>query len=140
MPVQLSPSQAALFNAKNFGHIASVFPDGSVQVTPIWVDSVDGRVRINSAEGRAKVKNLRRNPQVTIEVSSEGDPYEYVEVRGRVVEMTHEGADDHIDALAKKYLDVDSYPYRKADEQRVTIVIEPEKVLGNRTGSAAKSD
>jgi hypothetical protein len=54
--------------------------------------------------------------------------------------MTHEGADDHIDALAKKYLDVDSYPYRKADEQRVTIVIEPEKVLGNRTGSAAKSD
>ena len=83
------------------------------------------------------MNNLRANPNIAIEINNSANPYEYVEVRGKVVEFRLEGADAHIDALAKKYMDADSYPFRKAGEQRVTIVIEPEKILGNSGGSSA---
>jgi PPOX class probable F420-dependent enzyme len=100
-------------------------------VNPVWVDRDGELLRINSAEGRAKVVNLRKDPRITIEVSNSEDPYRYVEVRGKAIEFTHEGADEHIDALAKKYMGVDSYPMRKETEQRVTIVIQPEKIAGS---------
>jgi PPOX class probable F420-dependent enzyme len=136
MPAELTDAALAIIDGKNFAHVSTLLPDGSPQVTPVWIDAKDGFVRINSAEGRKKVKNLREDPRIAIEVNNHENPYEYVEIRGKVVEFTHDGADDHIDALAKKYLDADTYPYRDASEQRVTIVIEPEKVLGNATSSA----
>lgn len=131
MPPTFSDEQKSILDSANFAHVATYFKDGTAQVNPVWVDRDGDLVRINSAEGRAKVVNLRTDPRVTIEVSNSQNPYRYVEVRGKVIELTHDGADEHIDALAKKYMGVDSYPLRKADEQRVTIVIEPEKIAGS---------
>lgn len=131
MPPTFSDEQKSILDSPNFAHVATFFKDGTAQVNPVWVDRDGDLVRINSAEGRAKVVNLRNDPRVTIEVSNSENPYRYVEVRGKVIELTHEGADDHIDALAKKYMGVDSYPMRKADEQRVTIVIQPDKIAGS---------
>jgi PPOX class probable F420-dependent enzyme len=121
-----------LLRAKNFAHIGTLRADGSVQVSPTWVDVQDGMPVVNTAEGRAWPNNLARDPRITLEVQNMENPYEYVEVRGRVAERTHEGADEHIDALAKKYLGVDEYPMRQPGEQRVIIRVEPEyvKVFG----------
>ncbi|HEV3284293.1 MAG TPA: PPOX class F420-dependent oxidoreductase [Solirubrobacteraceae bacterium] len=117
-----------LLRAKNFAHVGTLRADGSVQVSPTWVSVQDGRPALNTAEGRAWPRNLERDPRVTLEVQNVENPYEYVEIRGRVVERTHEGADEHIDQLAKKYLGVDEYPMRQPGEQRVIIRIEPEYV------------
>ncbi len=123
-------SQRALFAGKNFAHIATLMPDGSPQVTPVWVTLDGDDVIVNSAEGRVKTENVRRDPRVAISVLSSTDPYEYATVRGRVVEMTHDGADGSIDGLALKYLGVDSYPYRDPSEQRVILRIRPDSVSG----------
>jgi PPOX class probable F420-dependent enzyme len=122
-----------LLKAKNFCNVATLREDGSVQGVPVWVDIEDGRPVVNSAEGRAWPRNLERDPRVTLTIQNMENPYEYLEVRGRVAERTHEGADEHIDALAKKYLDKDSYPFRQPGEQRVIIRVEPEhaKVWGS---------
>jgi PPOX class probable F420-dependent enzyme len=121
-----------LLRGRNFAHIGTLRADGSVQVSPTWVDLQDGRVALNTAEGRAWPRNLERDPRITLEVQNFENPYEYLEIRGRVAERTHEGADEHIDLLAKKYLDVDKYPMRQPGEQRVIIRAEPDyvKVFG----------
>jgi PPOX class probable F420-dependent enzyme len=117
-----------LLKDKNFCHVATLRKDGSVQSVPVWIDVQDGLPTLNSAEGRAWPRNLARDPRVTLTVQNMQNPYEYVEIRGRVSERTHEGADEHIDALAKKYLGVDTYPQRQPGEQRVIIRVEPEHV------------
>jgi len=90
------------------------------------VDVQQGRPVLNSAEGRSWVRNLERDPRVTLTVQNMENPYEYVEIRGRVAERTHDGADEHIDALAEKYLGIAEYPNRQPGEQRVIIRVEPE--------------
>ncbi len=120
-----------LLRAKNFCHVATHRPDGTIHGVPVWVDVQDGRPTLNTAEGRAWPRNLERDPRVTLTVLNMDNPYEYVEIRGHVGERTHEGADEHIDALAKKYLGQDEYPYRRPGEQRVIIRIEPEHVHTN---------
>lgn len=117
-----------LLRAKNFANVATLRADGSVHMTPVWVDIEDGRPVLNSAEGRAWPRNLQRDERVTVTVQNMENPYEYVMIRGRVGERTHEGADAHIDKLAKKYLDADTYPAREPGEQRVIIRVEPEFV------------
>lgn len=117
-----------LFQKKAFAHLATIMSDGSPQVTPVWVDFDGTHVFFNSARGRVKDKNIRRNPRVALSIADPENPYRYLEVRGTVVEITETGADDHIDKLAKKYLGQDKYPYRKAGEVRVIYKIEPEKV------------
>ncbi len=119
---------ADLLQAKNFAQVATLRPDGSVHVAPVWVDVQDGRPVLNTAEGRAWPRNLERDPRVTVTVQNLENPYEYVTIRGKVVERTHEGADEHIDAMAKKYLGQDSYPFRQPGEQRVILRVEPEHV------------
>ena len=119
---------AELLQAKNFANVATLRSDGSVHAVPVWVDLQDGRPVVNTAEGRAWPRNLERDPRVTITVQNLENPYEYLMVRGRVSERTHEGADEHIDSLAKKYLDQDSYPFRQPGEQRLIIRIDPEQV------------
>jgi len=119
---------AELLQAKNFANVATLRSDGSVHAVPVWVDVQDGRPVLNTAEGRAWPRNLERDPRVTITVQNLENPYEYIMVRGRVSERTHEGADEHIDALAKKYLDQDSYPFRQPGEQRLIIRVEPDYV------------
>jgi PPOX class probable F420-dependent enzyme len=118
----------ALLKGKNFANVATLRSDGSVQVAPVWVDIEDGQPVVNSAEGRAWPRNLERDPRVTLTVQNMENPYEYVEIRGKVAERTHDGADEHIDSLAKKYMGLDSYPLRRPGEQRVIIRVAPEHV------------
>lgn len=117
-----------LIEAPNFLALASEREDGSTHLTVIWGDLEDGRVAVNSAEGRIWPENLRRKPEVSLVVVNHESPYEYVSVRGRVVEDTHDGADEHINRLAKKYLGKDEYPFRRPGEQRIKFLIEPERV------------
>ena len=117
-----------LFRKKAFGMFATIMPDGSPQATPVWVDYHDGEVWVNTAVGRLKDRNVRRDPRVAITVIDPDNPYRYVEVRGRVREITQDGADAHIDAMAKKYLGKDRYPNRQPGEQRVLFKIGIEHV------------
>ena len=117
-----------LLRAKNFCNVATLRQDGSVHGVPVWVDVKDGRPVVNTAEGRVWPNNLARDPRVTMTVQNLENPYEYVEIRGRVAERTHEGADEHIDAMAKKYLSQDTYPYRQPGEVRLMITVEPDYV------------
>jgi PPOX class probable F420-dependent enzyme len=126
MSVRIEGRAEELLKGKNFCHVCTLRADGSVHTAPVWVDVQDGRPVVNSAEGRAWPRNLERDPRVTLTVQNLENPYEYLEIRGRVAERTHEGADEHIDALAKKYLDKDSYPFRQPGEQRVIIRFDPE--------------
>jgi PPOX class probable F420-dependent enzyme len=129
MSAAIPEQYADLFGVekKAFGHVATVMPDGTPQVTPVWVD-YDGRyVVFNTAKGRVKERNLRRNPAVALAVFDPQDPYRYVQVRGRA-ELTEAGADAHIDKMAKKYLGVDKYPYRKPGEVRLIVRITPDAV------------
>jgi PPOX class probable F420-dependent enzyme len=119
-----------IFDKKAFCHFATVGSDGRPQVTPVWCDFDGTHVRINTARGRVKDKNLKANPAVALAVQDPDNPYRYVQVRGRVVEMTEKGADDHIDALAKKYMGKDKYPNRRPGEVRVIVKIKPESVQG----------
>lgn len=115
-----------LFRRKAFGHLATLMPDGRPQATPVWVDFDGKHVLLNTAEGRRKLANLRRDPRVAISIIDPENPYRYLEVRGQVAGITHEGADEHIDQLARRYLGKDRYPWRRAGEQRVLVRIEPE--------------
>jgi len=119
-----------LFQKKAFAHLATVNPDGTPQVTPVWVDYDGTHIRINSAKGRVKDKNLRRNPKVALSIMDPDNPYRYLRVSGRVVEVTEQGADQHIDGLAKKFLGKDRYPWRGPGEVRVLYKILPEKAGG----------
>ncbi|HLE42487.1 MAG TPA: PPOX class F420-dependent oxidoreductase [Methylomirabilota bacterium] len=117
-----------LFQKKAFASLATVMPDGSPQVTPVWFDFDGSHIRINSAKGRVKDRNIRRAPKVALAILDPDDPYRHLAIRGRVVEVTEQGADAHIDALAKKYLGQDRYPYRRPGEVRVIYKIQPERV------------
>jgi PPOX class probable F420-dependent enzyme len=133
MSVRIEGHAEELLKAKNFCHVSTLRPDGSVHCAPVWVDVQDGLAVLNTADGRVWPTNLERDPRATLTVQNLENPYEYLEVRGRVAERTHEGADAHIDALAKKYLGVDEYPYRQPGEQRVIIKVEADraKVFGS---------
>lgn len=117
-----------LFAKKAFAHLATVMPDGSPQVTPVWCDYDGAHIRINTAKGRLKDKNMRRNRKVAVTITDPENPYRYLAVRGEVEEIIENGADAHIDLLAKKYLGKDRYPYRQPGEVRVLYRIRPEKV------------
>jgi PPOX class probable F420-dependent enzyme len=116
-----------LFDKKAFANLATVMPDGTPQVTPVWVDYDGTHVIVNSARGRRKDKNIERNSSVALSIMDPDNPYRYLEVRGRVAEITEEGADDHIDKMAKKYMGVDKYPGRSPGEVRVIYKIEPQR-------------
>ena len=114
-----------LLEDRNFADVATIRSDGTPHVVPVWVDTEDGVVRLNSAEGRLWPKLARRDPRITVTVQNMQNPYEYAEIRGHVVDATHEGADEHVDALAKKYLGEDRYPWRSPGERRVSFLVEP---------------
>jgi PPOX class probable F420-dependent enzyme len=126
--VKIPASHQDILKKKAFAHFATLMADGSPQVSPVWVDEQDGYVLINSAAGRVKDKNVRRNPSVAISATDPDNPYRMVTIRGKVVEYTTEGADDHIDKMAQKYMGKDKYPFRTPGEQRVIYKIEPKTV------------
>jgi PPOX class probable F420-dependent enzyme len=117
-----------LLQKKAFAHLGTVMKDGSPQVTPIWFDYDGTHVRINSAKGRWKDKNMRNRPKVALSILDPDNPYRYMQIRGTVTEVTESGADAHIDSLAKKYLGQDKYPYRQPGEVRVIYKIAVERV------------
>ena len=125
----INEETAKLFEGKNFAFVATLMKDGSPQITPVWVDLEDNTILVNTAEGRAKHKNVSREPRVAISIVDNNNPYNMVTVRGRVVEQTTKGADEHIDKLAKKYLGVDKYPFRSPTEKRVILKIKPENIF-----------
>jgi hypothetical protein len=117
-----------ILESPNFDVVGTSRPDGSVFQVPVW-GHVDGdRVALNSAEGRKWPEYLRQNGGASILVYNLENPYEFVRIKGQLVEDTHEGSDEDIDSLAKKYLGVDSYPGRKEGEQRIRFQLEPKAV------------
>ena len=117
-----------LFGKVAFAHLATLMPDGSPHVTPVWVDYDGAHVRVNSAKERVKDKNMRRNKRVALSIQDPENPYRYLGIRGEVVEITENGADAHIDSLAKKYMNQDKYPFHQPDVKRVIYEIEPASV------------
>lgn len=121
------PSVQRLLGAPNHAVVSTVNEDGSIHSTVVWVNVEDGRPALNSSVGRRWPANLERDPRITVTIYDQSNPYEYVEVRGTVTSST-DGADEHIDRLAKKFLGVDTYPGRKPGEQRVIFFVEPQRV------------
>ena len=123
---ELNDEARKILSEPNFGFLATVMEDGSPQVSPVWVDVDDGRVVINTARGRLKERNMRRDPRVAVSVANAQNQYEKVDIRGRVVEMVEgDEAFRHIDEMAMKYMGQEKYPFLQPGEERIKIVIEP---------------
>ena len=117
-----------ILDKKAFVHLATKMSDGSPQVSPVWVERDGDVIIVNSAKGRLKDRNMRADDRVALSATDPDNPYRSIMIRGKVVKITEEGADEHIDKLAKKYLNEDKYPFRTPDEVRVKYYIEPLKV------------
>ena len=117
-----------LFKKKAFANLATLMPGGEPQVTPVWVDYDGRQVIVNTAEGRQKDQNLKRDGRVSLSIIDPDNPYRYLEIRGRVSDRTKSGADANIDKMAKKYLDQDKYPFGQPGELRVIFKITPEHI------------
>ncbi|MGB5090274.1 MAG: PPOX class F420-dependent oxidoreductase [Nitrososphaeraceae archaeon] len=128
---QMTEPVIHLLKGKNIAYLATLMNDGSPQVTPTWIDLDEdsGIISIPTVEGRIKQKNVSADPRVAICVSDENNPYNMVLIRGRVIEKTKEGAVEHSDRLAKKYLGVDKYPFPTPIEKRMILKIKPERVF-----------
>jgi PPOX class probable F420-dependent enzyme len=131
MAATLEGRPQEIIAGKNYAHVSIPRADGTVQTVIVWAHTDGANVMLNSAEGRDWPQNLRRAGTATVTVMADSNPYEWVSVTGRLVEDTHDGSDQHIDSLAKKYLGVDSYPYRKEGEQRIKFALAPERVHYN---------
>ena len=114
-----------LTQKKAFADLATLMPDGTPQVTPVWFDYTGGVIRVNSAKGRTKVRNMKEGAPVALSIMDPENPYRYLQVRGKVTRVIEEGAGAHIDSLAKKYLDKDKYPWSQPGDVRVTFEITP---------------
>lgn len=128
MAARISETFKDLFEKKAFAQLATLMKDGSPQVTPVWCDFDGGLVWINTAKGRIKDKNMRRDQRVALSIQDPDNAYRYLAIQGEIAEITEDGADAHIDRLAKKYLDKDRYPFRGPGEVRVVYKIRPVKV------------
>ena len=129
--VEIKDSFQDLLKQPVLYNLATINPNGSIQVNPVWGELQDGRILVNTAAGRQKHKNLvERGDNVTVMVQDPEDTQRYIEIRGRVADLTESNGDEIIDRLAHKYLGVETYPYHREDETRVTITIEPTKVFG----------
>ena len=118
-----------LFEDKNIAFVATLMKDGSPQITPVWIDIEGDSILVNTAMGRVKQKNIEKDPRIAISVVDRNNPYHMVSVRGEVTEqITGQVAEDHIDKMAKKYLDKDKYPLRTEGEQRILLKVTPKKV------------
>ena len=120
-----------LFEKRSFAHLATVMPDGTPHVTPVWIDYDGEHVLVNSARGRQKDINMEERPQVAIAIADPENPYRYLAVRGTVTEITEAGADEHINRLAQRYLGQAKYPSRTPGEVRRIYKIAPDRVVTN---------
>jgi PPOX class probable F420-dependent enzyme len=120
---------ARLLKDKNFAFLGTLMKNGRPHVTPVWIDVENGLILVNTAEGRIKHRNLSRDPRVSISLVDRNSPYSMVTIQGMVVDQTFKGADDHIDKLAKKYLDAKKYPAHSPSIKRVIVKIRPERIF-----------
>jgi len=118
-----------LLKGKNFASLATLMKDGAPQVSTTWIDYDGANILVNTAEGRLKTRNAMRDSRVALVVSEEGNPYNSVNIRGKVIEQNTSDADEHIDKLAKQYFGLDKYPRQSPDEKRIIFKIKPEKVF-----------
>jgi PPOX class probable F420-dependent enzyme len=125
---QLSAAARSIFAKNVLAHVATVGPDGGPQVTPVWVELDGDDVVINTALGRAKARNLANDPRVAISLTDPDDAYTVIAIRGTVIGFTTSGADEGIDRLAKKYLGLDTYPYRRDGEIRVSVRVRTDRI------------
>jgi PPOX class probable F420-dependent enzyme len=125
----------ALLEATNFCVVSTRRRDGGVHAVPVWVDTDGEHVLLNSTDGRAWVRNVDREPRVTCTIVNAENPYEFVEIQGRVAERTYEGGNEHIHRLARKYIGADEYPWLQPGERRILFKIAPERVFHMRPGS-----
>lgn len=130
MAVKLTPALKALFDAKNFANVATLNVDGSPQVSPVWVGYDGEHVIFNTEKKRLKTRNMKRDPRVALSVQNLENPYQYVEVRGKVVEITEREGEAGIDAMSKKYLGQAKYPGNKPGDIRVNVKVEIEHIAG----------
>ena len=142
MPDLIPAEFRDLFDRPVLASVATVMPDGRPQVTPVWCDYDGTHVLLNTAKGRQKDANIRRDPRIALSILDPENPYRYLEIRGRVVEITEQGADAHIDKLAKKYLGLDKHPRKPPGEVRIILKVLPERVrtqgLDLRKGKVAE--
>ncbi len=124
----ITPSIAKLLEGKNFASFATLTDDGSPHVAPTWVDHEGDVILINTAMGRLKEKNVRKDPRVALSVYDQENPYHMVSIRGKVIDITTDGAEDQADKLAKRYFGVDKYPLRSPGEKRILLRIRPERI------------
>jgi PPOX class probable F420-dependent enzyme len=127
------PSIRELLEKPNYAVVSTYNPDGSIESTITWVAPENGHVAVNSAIGRRWPTNLQRDPRVTVLVRDEDNPYDFVEIRGTATATT-DGADEHINALSKKFIGEDEYPFRQPGEERIKFVIEPQQVRHVKQG------
>jgi PPOX class probable F420-dependent enzyme len=128
MIANLTPALVQLLEEASYGQLATLMPDGAPHLTQVWLDTDGTHILVNTVASHRKAKNARRDARVAINVHDPARPYRIANVRGRVVEVTAAGADAHIDALAKKYLRVDQYPFRQPGQQRIILKIQPETI------------
>lgn len=118
-----------LFEDRNIAFVATLMKDGSPQITPVWIDIDGDSILVNTAMGRVKQKNIEKDSRIAISIVDKNNPYHMVSVRGEVTEqITGQVAEDHIDKMAKKYLDKDTYPLRSEGEKRILLKVTPKKV------------
>ncbi len=129
MAETLTPGMVNLLREPAYAQIATVNKDGSPQITQVWVDTDGRNILVNTNTWRQKTKNVQRDKRVSINVFDPKNPYRIITARGKVIDVTRQGADELIDNLAKKYLSEDKYPWRKPGEERVTLTIQPEKIV-----------
>jgi len=130
----ITPPIIKLLEGKNFASFATLLDNGSPHVAPTWIDHDGDIILINTVIGRIKEKNVRNDPRVALSISDQENPYHMVSIQGKVVELTTNGADDHIDKLAKRYLGVDSYPLKSPQEKRIILKIKSDKVYHHKWG------
>ena len=118
-----------IIQKNSFAFLATLMKDGSPHVSPVWIDIVDNIILINTAKGRIKQRNVSRDPRVSISLIDDENPYSMVTIRGKVIDQTSNGADEHIDKLAKKYLNTERYPGHSPNVERVILRIKPEKIF-----------
>lgn len=124
---------ADLFERKTVAHLATVMPDGTPQVTPVWIDrDEDGYVLVNTARNRQKERNVRQNEKVGVSIPDPEDPYRYLSIRGEVEDVTADGAVEHIDELTRRYFEREEYPHHGEEVgERVILRIRPDRVVAN---------
>lgn len=126
---QLTEKARQRLSDPNFGYLATIMEDGSPQVSPVWVDVEGDQILFNTAKGRVKEQNMRRDPRVAISIADKDNQYDKVDIRGRVVDWVDgDEALSHIDKMAKKYMGEDKYPWHRPGEERVIVKIEPDKI------------